>query len=36
VQQGTLPGARLSYDREHRSFLHLEREIFKEHQVRFA
>ena len=36
VQQGTLSRTRLPHDRQHLSFVHLERQILKEHQVGFA
>jgi hypothetical protein len=36
VQQGTLSRTRLPYDRQHRSFVDLERQILKEHELRFA
>ena len=36
VQQGTLARTRLTDNRQHLSFTHLERQILKEHQVRFA
>src|SRR5580704_6765059 len=36
VQQGTLPRSRLAHNRQHLAALHLKRQIFKEHQVRFA
>ena len=36
VQQGTLSCTRLSNDRQHRSFGDLERQILKEHKLRFA
>ncbi len=36
VQQGTLPGTRLPYDRQHRSLADLERQILKEHEFCFA
>ena len=32
VQQGTLPGTRLSDDRQHRAFVDGERQILKEHE----
>src|SRR5207248_7831786 len=34
VQQGTLTRTRFTYDREHLPFGYLERQVFKEHQVR--
>ncbi len=36
VQQGTLARTRLPDNRQHLSFIHLERQILKEHQVCFA
>ena len=36
VQQGTLSSPRLADDREHLAFGHMERQVFKEHQVQFA
>jgi hypothetical protein len=36
VQQGTLSRTRLSHDGQHRSFVDLERQILKEHELRFA
>ena len=36
VQQGTLSRTRLPDNSEHRSLINLKRQIFKEHQVRFA
>ena len=36
VQQGALSRTRLSDDGEHSPFTHLERQILKEHQLRFA
>jgi len=36
VQQGTLSRSRLADNRKHLALLHLKRQIFKEHQVRFA
>jgi len=36
VQQGTLAGARLPDDRQHRSLADLERQILKEHEFGFA
>jgi hypothetical protein len=36
VQQSTLSRTGLPYDRQHRSFRDLERQILKEHELRFA
>ena len=36
VQQSTLSCARLPYDGQHRPFVDLERQILKEHELRFA
>ena len=36
VQQGAFSRTRLPYDGQHRSFVDLERQILKEHELRFA
>src|ERR1700691_6584259 len=36
VQQGTLPRTRLPHDRQHWSLADFERQILKEHELRFA